>query len=62
VTGFAGPPGADKEEGLVYLGCARRGAPTRVESRHFGPIGRGAVRIEALKVLVDMMDDAIDAS
>ena len=40
--------------------CARRGGETRVEERHFGPIGRGPVRIEALKVLVDMMCRAID--
>jgi len=60
VTGFAGPSADHHEEGLVYLACARRGGPTRVEERHFGAIGRGPVRIEALKVLVDMMCRAID--
>ena len=60
VTGFAGPSAPDHEEGLVYLACARRGGETRVKERHFGPIGRGPVRIEALKVLVEMMCRAID--
>ena len=60
VTGFAGPSKEQHEEGLVYMACARRGGNTRVEERHFGPIGRGPVRIEALKVLVDMMCVAIE--
>ena len=60
VTGFAGPSADEHEEGLVFMACARRGGETRVEERHFGPIGRGPVRIEALKVLVDMMCRAID--
>lgn len=60
VTGFAGPPGDGKEEGLVFMACATRGHDTRVEERHFGPIGRGPVRIEALKVLVDMLNRAIE--
>ena len=59
-TGFAGPGGPGCEEGLVYLASARRGGDTRVEERRFGPIGRGPVRIEALKVLIDMMNKAID--
>lgn len=60
VTGFAGPPGPGKEEGLVFMACARRGHDAIVEERHFGPIGREPVRIEALKVLVGMMCRAID--
>ena len=60
VTGFAGPSGPNCEEGLVYMACARRGGETKVEERHFGAIGRGPVRIEALKVLIDMMCKAID--
>jgi len=61
VTGFAGPAGDGQEEGLVYMGCARRGGGTRVEERHFGAIGRGPVRIEALKVLVAMLEQAVEA-
>ena len=60
VTGFAGPGGPDHEEGLVFMACARRGEGTYVEERHFGAIGRGPVRIEALKVMVDMLCRAID--
>ena len=59
-TGFAGPAGPGCEEGLVYLACARRGGETIVQERRFGSIGRGPVRIEALKVLVDMLCRAID--
>lgn len=60
VTGFAGPSEQHHEEGLVFMASARRGGETRVEERHFGAIGRGPVRIEALRVLVDMLCNAID--
>lgn len=44
-TGIAGPGGAtpDKPVGLVFIGCARRGAATWVE-RHVFPGDRAAVR------------------
>ena len=61
-TGFAGPAGDGCEEGLVFMACARRGQETIIEERHFGSIGRGPVRIEALKVLIDMMEQAIEAA
>ncbi len=59
-TGFAGPAGPGREEGLVFMACARRTGETLVEERRFGPIGRGPIRIEALKVLIDMLCRAID--
>jgi nicotinamide-nucleotide amidase len=59
VTGFAGPAGPDDEEGLVFMACARREQLTRVLERHYGAIGRGPVRIEALKTLLDMLDQAL---
>ena len=62
VTGFAGPPKDGCEEGLVFMACARRGRETIIEERHFGAIGRGPVRIAALEVLVEMMEQAIEAS
>src|SRR5215218_2072987 len=62
VTGFAGPSGAGCEQGLVFMASTRRGRDTIVEERHFGPIGRGPVRIEALKVLIELMGRAIDAT
>ena len=60
-TGFAGPAGPNCEEGLVFMACARRGHETVIAERHFGAIGRGPVRIEALKVLMDLMEQAIEA-
>jgi nicotinamide-nucleotide amidase len=60
VTGFAGPSEEQHEEGLVYMACARRSGVTSVEERHFGAIGRGPVRIETLKVMIDMLCRAID--
>ena len=60
VTGFAGPSEQQHEEGLVFMACARRGAGTKLVERHFGAIGRGPVRIEALNVLVAMLCEAID--
>lgn len=59
VTGFAGPT-RDGEEGLVHFGCARRGKPTNLREEHFGAIGRGPVRIAALRVLLEMLEEALD--
>ena len=59
VTGFAGPAGEGKEEGLVHFACARRGRPTMHQVKRFGAIGRGPVRIAALKVLLDMLEQSI---
>lgn len=58
VTGFAGPGGG--EEGLVHFGCARRGRTTMLREEHFGAIGRGPVRIAALRVLLEMLEAALD--
>ncbi|MFT8244394.1 CinA family protein [Roseomonas sp. BN140053] len=58
VTGVAGPGGgsAEKPVGLVHLGLARRGAPTRTVRRVF-PGDRTAVRAatvaEALRLLAE---------
>ena len=61
VTGFAGPAGGGEgEEGLVHFGCARRGKPIMLRVEHFGAIGRGPVRIAALGVLLDMLENALD--
>ena len=59
VTGFAGPT-PEGEEGLVHFGCARRGKPTMLREEHLGAIGRGPVRIAALLVLLEMLEDAIN--
>jgi len=61
ITGFAGPGGEDDEEGLVHFACARRGGETRHREEHFGAIGRQGVRIEALRVALDMIAEALRA-
>jgi nicotinamide-nucleotide amidase len=60
VTGFAGPGGEGAEEGLCHFGLARRGEPTTLHEEHFGAIGRGGVRIAALGVLLDMLEEALE--
>ena len=60
VTGFAGPAGADEEEGLVHSACACRGQPPVGREEHFGAIGRGPVRIAALGVMLEMLEEALE--
>jgi len=60
VTGFAVPGGGDAEEGLCHFGCARRGRTTMLREEHFGPIGRGPIRIKAVGVLLDMLESALE--
>jgi nicotinamide-nucleotide amidase len=59
ITGFAGPAGRGDEEGLVHVACARRGRATARREAHFGPRGRGAVRIAAVTVALAMLAEAI---
>ena len=59
VTGFAGPGAPNQEEGLVHFALAHRGRPTRHREEHFGAIGRGAVRVKSLKVLLEMLEQAL---
>ena len=59
VTGFAGPTGGQGEEGLVHFACARRGRPTMHRECHYGPLGRGGVRLECLKTATNMLENAI---
>ena len=59
ITGFAGPAGPDEEEGLVHFACARRGDATVEREEHFGPVGRQAVRVGALKVALEMLETAL---
>jgi nicotinamide-nucleotide amidase len=55
ITGFAGPT-KEGEEGLVHFGCARIEWETIHREAHYGAIGRGGVRIEALKAAVEMIE------
>jgi len=59
ITGFAGPAGDDEEEGLVHFACSPRKGATFHREAHFGPIGRQGVRIEALKVALEMLKQAV---
>jgi nicotinamide-nucleotide amidase len=59
ITGFAGPAGDGCEEGLVHFALARRGAPTVHRVEHFGAVGRGAVRVKSLKIMLNMLEQAL---
>jgi len=58
VTGFAGPAGDGKEEGLVHFALASKQAKTTHRVEHFGARGRGPIRIAALRVMLEMLDAA----
>ena len=61
ITGFAGPAGSSDEEGLVHFACAQRIGEVRHREEHFGPIGRQGVRIEALNVALELLEEALQA-
>ncbi len=56
ITGFADK---GEEPGLVHFACARAGRITAHREAHFGPIGRGATRIECMRVAVEMMTEML---
>ena len=60
VTGFAGPAGEGCEEGLVHIALARRGRPTAHREEHFGAVGRGAVRVNSLKAMLEMLEQTLE--
>jgi nicotinamide-nucleotide amidase len=57
VTGIAGPGGGSryKPVGLVYIATACTGAETIVRECRFGSIGRGAVRLETVRVALGLL-------
>lgn len=61
ITGFAGPPAShdDGQEGLVHFACAREGGAVTHRGEHFGAIGRQGVRIQALRVALEMIEEAL---
>lgn len=59
VTGFAGPAGDGCEEGLVHFALASRTGQPQHRVEHFGAIGRGPVRVRALEVMLDMLEQAL---
>jgi nicotinamide-nucleotide amidase len=60
VTGFAGPAGPGKEEGLVHFGLARRNGRTVHVEKHFGPKGRGVIRVQSLMTMLEMLEQALE--
>ena len=58
VTGFAGPAGGH-EQGLVHMALARRGSDTVHRVEHFGPLGRGDIRVKSLKSMLNMLEQAL---
>jgi len=60
VTGFAGPAGPGHEEGLVHFALVAREDKTRHRVEHFGPVGRGEIRLKSLKVLMEMLEQALE--
>jgi nicotinamide-nucleotide amidase len=61
ITGIAGPGGgsADKPVGLVHFAVARAGGPTIHREMRFGDIGREAVRLESVRVALEMLAEAL---
>jgi nicotinamide-nucleotide amidase len=59
ITGFAGPGAPGDEAGLVHFACGRRDGPLVHREEHFGDIGRGPVRLQALRVALEMLDQAL---
>jgi nicotinamide-nucleotide amidase len=61
ITGFAGPAPEGEEPGLVHFACAHRGIGIAHREKHFGNVGRGAVRLASQRVALDMMRSAINS-
>ena len=59
VTGFAGPASDGCEEGLVHFALARKGGTTVHRVEYFGPAGRGPVRVQSLRTLLEMLEEAL---
>jgi len=60
VTGFAGPAGPDREEGLVHIALAQRNGGTLHREEHYGALGRGTVRVKSLQTLLDMLEQHLE--
>ncbi len=56
ITGFAGK---GKQPGPVHFACARKDGDIVHREAHFGDIGRGPVRIAALRVALAVTGGAI---
>jgi nicotinamide-nucleotide amidase len=61
ITGIAGPGGGTgmKPVGLVHFASARENRAIRHEEHRFGDIGRDAVRLEAVRVALRMLQEGL---
>lgn len=61
VTGVAGPGGGSalKPVGLVHFATARANGPILHRLERFGDLGRSAIRLEAVRVALQMMRDRV---
>ncbi|MFC3077521.1 CinA family protein [Phenylobacterium terrae] len=60
VTGFADDSTDPKKPGgLVHFAAARRGGPTLHRKEEFGPRGRAAIRLECLRVCLELVRDQV---
>lgn len=62
VTGYAGGTDKDEEDGLVFMACAIRDGITAHEDHHFGPKGRGEVRLLCVRAAVNLLHYSIITS
>ena len=60
ITGFAGPAGPGHEEGLVHMALARRNGATVHREDNFGAKGRGVIRVQSLKAMLEMLEQALE--
>lgn len=62
VTGVAGPGGGSegKPVGLVHFGLALPDGSTWHREMRFGDLGRDRVRLEAVKVALELLESAVD--
>jgi nicotinamide-nucleotide amidase len=60
ITGIAGPGGGSQEKpvGLVHFALARRSGAVNAVEKHFGDLGRDAVRAAAVATAIDLLLDA----
>jgi nicotinamide-nucleotide amidase len=61
ITGVAGPGGgtAMKPVGLVHFATARANGPIHHRMELFGDLGRSRIRLEAVKVALEMMRERV---
>ncbi|WP_372052680.1 CinA family protein (plasmid) [Tistrella mobilis] len=62
VTGFAGPGGPEDEPGLVHVAVAMHRRPTLHRARHLTDGSRGAVRLGALEIVLDLMTAQLEGA